>query len=354
MKKIYTITFQKALNYGATLQAYALVKFLKSLGHDVKIIDYLPHYFFLQTYRPAKGLRKTLDKYKKLKSFSVFSNKFLPLTDKTYFTKKSMRRITDAHAIVCGSDQIWNKSLTGGEFDGAYFIDFAPPGTRRIAFAASAGSIRIKDHPETVKEYIPKLDAVGVREEILEADIKEVLPDKQIKTVLDPSLLIRDYSEVIIPSCTPNKKYIVSYVVGSGEMLSRFDRAIKKLKATTDIPVIHIGAKPIPSADENILNIGPSEWLTYIKNSCFVITNSFHGTAFSLNFEKNFIFIPHSIDNLNHRQTTLLKKLDLMSAMRSREEEIDFSGEPVNYSIITPRLNKLMEESREFLISSIG
>ena len=142
MKKIYTVTFQRVLNYGAILQTYALHKFLKDSGFDAKVLDYAPLYFMMQTCRPAKGIKKTIDKYKKYKKFNDFRKQHLLLTPKTYFTQASLSKLPSVHAAICGSDQIWNKNLTGNRFDPVFFLDFTSSNTKRIAFAASAGSIR--------------------------------------------------------------------------------------------------------------------------------------------------------------------------------------------------------------------
>ncbi|WP_440468561.1 polysaccharide pyruvyl transferase family protein [Pseudomonas sp. YH-1] len=230
MKKIYTLTFQKALNYGATLQAYALVKFLKSENLEVQIIDYIPNYFFLQRYRPAKGIKKTLEKISKLKRFNKFSHAHLPLTKKKYYSNKSLTKIKDAHAVICGSDQIWNPNLTGGKPDRAYFLDFISSPTKKIAYAASAGSCRLPEFIDQVNDLLLQFNSVGVREDTLNIDLTTQLPSIESQVVVDPTLLVRDYREIFERSIIPKEKYIASYVVGSGAMLDRFDEYIKELK----------------------------------------------------------------------------------------------------------------------------
>lgn len=294
MKKIYTLTFQKALNYGATLQAYALVKFLKNSNLDAQIIDYTPSYFLLQRYRPAKGIKKTFEKLSRLKKFNKFSKTYLPLTSKRYLTNKSLNQIRDAHAVICGSDQIWNPDLTGGMSDTAYFLDFISSPTKKIAYAASAGSRRLPDFIDQIKDLLLQFDALGVREDTLNIDLATHLPGIENHVVVDPTLLIRDYHEIFENSKIPKKEYIATYVVGSGAMLTRFEEYIKELKKKTQLPIYHLGSKPIPSADFNLLDIGPSEWLSLIHSASFIATNSFHGTAFSINFEKDFFFFPES------------------------------------------------------------
>jgi hypothetical protein len=355
MKKIYTITFQKALNYGAALQAYALTKFLKNANLEVQIIDYIPHYFLLQRYRPAKGIKKTIEKIYKLRRFDKFSRTHLPLTQKKYYTNRSLANIRDAHAVICGSDQIWNPDLTGGKSDRAYFLEFPSSPAKKIAFAASAGSRRLPDFINQVKELLVEFDALGVREDTLNEDLKAHLSGTESQVVVDPTLLIRDYREIIDNSTKPKEDYIATYVVGSGAMLSRFDDYIKELKKKTSLPIYHLGSKPIPSADYNLLDIGPTEWLTLIHAAKFIATNSFHGTAFSINFEKDFFFFPHIIENLNSRQTTLLSRLDLMCrVVDSPTDLIERELTNIPYKDVRPNLDRIIRESQEFLLRSIG
>lgn len=353
MKKVYIITFQKALNYGAALQAYALAKFLRSSDFEVEIIDYMPTYFMFQTYRPAKGIKKSIEKFKKILAFSAFSSKHLPLTKNRYFSSKSISKISDGDAFICGSDQIWNYRLTGGKFDKAFFLDFAPAETRRIAYAASAGSIRVHDHTSEVKELTSKFYAIGAREETLASDLEDMIDKTRLTVVVDPSLLIKDYIDVYDQQRIPATKYILSYVVGSGEMLAKYEDAVIELKKTTNIPIIHIGAKHINSADVNILDISPGEWVSFIKNADFVITNSFHGTAFSINLEKQFIFIPHILENLNARQTTLLNRVGLMNRCANDTKDVRYDEQAINYSEVSPKLESVVHASKQFLLESL-
>ncbi|CDT89241.1 Polysaccharide pyruvyl transferase [Vibrio coralliirubri] len=353
MEKVYTVTFQRVLNYGAVLQAYALMRFLQEEGYDAEVLDYAPSYFLIQTCRPAKGIKKTLDKIKKYKKFSEFRNKFMKLTPKTYLTKNSLKTLPVAHAAVCGSDQIWNCKLTGNNFDSTYFLDFAPTETKRIAYAASAGSIRISESAKSVESVLSKFDNIGTREAVLAADVKEIVPSSKPEVVVDPCLLIKDYSEVFDSTRVPETPYVVTYVVGSGEMLEKFNDRVLEFKKLTNIPIIHIGAKPIKAADQNILDIGPSEWASFIKKATYVVTNSFHGTAFSVNFEKNFLFIPHVVENLNSRQVTLLENVDLIEQMINPESNISELPE-IDYELVNVKLERIVSESKSYLLSSLS
>jgi exopolysaccharide biosynthesis predicted pyruvyltransferase EpsI len=136
-------------------------------------------------------------------------------------------------------------------------------------------------------------------------------------------------------------------------MLARYEQAVAELKKSTNIPVIHIGAKHINSADINILDVSPGEWVSFIKNADFVITNSFHGTAFSINLEKQFIFIPHILKNLNARQTTLLNRVGLMSRCANDTNDIRYDNHAIDYSEVSPKLESVVLASKQFLLESL-
>ncbi|PTP14237.1 hypothetical protein CWO27_11545 [Vibrio sp. 10N.286.51.C3] len=355
MKKIRTMTFHHVLNYGAVLQAYALVKFLNDEGHDAKVLNYLPSYFLFQTYRPCKGIKKTADKLKKIKHFYDFRKQHLPITKEKYFSYNQLKNVDGVDAFICGSDQIWNKNLTKGKVDKSFLLEFSDVNSKRISFAASAGSSRISNDLSLGNNSFEKFDALGVREDTLQKDLIEMTNNKYVEVVLDPSLIVNDYSSVSRFDLVPEGEFIVTYVVGSNDTLEYFDQSIKELKQHTKMKVIHLGAKSISSADENILNLGPQDWVAFLSKAKFVVTNSFHGTAFSVNFKKQFIFVPNLNENLNSRQLTLLKSLDIVERkMNDITEMKGLCETEIDYNIVTPKLDLLVEKSKEFLRSALN
>ena len=368
---IYTLTYQRALNFGAVLQAYALAKFLNNNGHQTQVIDYLPLYMHLQTKRPMKSVRGTIDKYKKYKKFAAFRRSFLPMTPNTYYRNSALSRLPNMDALIVGSDQVWNPMLHGKTMDTSFLFDFAAPSVNKLAYAASAGSVRFSSVANSmnikhkVGAQLKEFKAIGCRESVLKEDVDAILDQGNESTgsslqvttdvVLDPSLLLKDYSEVEDLSCVPNFDYVVSYVVGSGEMLSTFNSRVAEAKVQFGLPVIHIGAKAVSNADENRLDIGPSQWLTLIKHAKFVVTNSFHGCAFSINFEKQFVAIPHKLSELNQRQQTLLKGVGLSNKLLADNQPLTPENtETINYQDVSKRLASLVSHSSAFLLRHLN
>ncbi|QTH64612.1 polysaccharide pyruvyl transferase family protein [Psychrosphaera ytuae] len=374
---IYTFTYQRALNFGATLQAYALAKFLNDNELPTQVVDYLPPYMHWQTKRPMKSLKGSIEKYKKYRKFSAFRRQFMPLTPKTFYSRNGLKRLVNPSAFVVGSDQVWNPNLHGesrdkktgkANFDMTYLFDFPLPEAsqtrvKKVAYAASAGSVRFRDITNRqIQDAISGFDAIGCRERILEQDVKVSLDESnacnstkpQTDTVLDPSLLLRDYSEIELNHLVPKHDYVVSYVVGSGDMLSTFEKRVSEAKHLFGLPVIHLGAKAIASADQNVLDIGPREWLTYIKNAKYVITNSFHGCAFSLNFNRQFTLIPHKLTELNQRQKTLLEGVGLSERLLADGEAISEENcRPIDFNEVNKNLDALIRHSQRFLIEAL-
>lgn len=355
-KKVLTITFQRSLNFGASLQAFALVQYLNKNGYQAAAIDYLPKYFAWEIYRPAKGIRKTLDKISKLRKFTLFFNKHIPHTH-TVFTSRSLKKFKNIDAFICGSDQIWNPLLTGKKHDPAFFLDFPTSDSLKIAYAASSGSVQLNSLPPKIKDSLLKFNHIGVREERLAAELKASLPNKEITTVADPSLLLdeEDYLPLIKPNISPEREYALSYVVGSGEMLEKFSSRVKELKEVlVSTPVVHAGAKTIKHADHQLLDIGPTEWLSLLHGASYIITNSFHGVAFAIKFKKNFTFIPHTITNLNNRQLTLLTAAGLTHRTLDDSESLTpDSTSDIDYELHENSINNYIQKSRDFLHSSI-
>ena len=146
--KVSLITFHFATSYGAVLQAYALCRVLTQAGHEVEIADYRPE---TMTNRPDwrrdrfYGFHPAhFEWWLTRRRFARFRTTFLPLSRKIYRTYAELQADPpDAEVYICGSDQIWNPQLTNGSLDPAYFLEYAPAGRRRIAYAASMGGTHL-------------------------------------------------------------------------------------------------------------------------------------------------------------------------------------------------------------------
>ena len=181
--KIKTITCHEVYNHGASLQEYALLKYLENLGHEVETISYKPPYlsnhfklwivsspkwgknFFLRTLYLGIKLPKKLYNLTRKKNFDLFSKEWIPSTVDRYTSNEELKNnIPEADVYICGSDQIWNSFFQNGK-DPAFYLDFVPDEKLKLSYAASFAIDELEeDIKDFVKKKVTRLDFISVRE----------------------------------------------------------------------------------------------------------------------------------------------------------------------------------------------
>ena len=329
--KIGILTFHRATNFGAILQAYGLVSYLKKQGHDVQVVDYKPAGMGL-LYAPInvptlfrKLKRIALNIYmlpslptraKKRKMFWQYTESHLPLTNK--ILKEEDLPIFDA--IFVGSDQVWSAKFTGG-VDKFYWGQFDKKGAKLLSYAGSAaedmdGSFYNTQNAELLNCY----DAISVREDELKEYLQRELPKKQISKVLDPTLLAgrEVFEELVKSERNPTEPYVLIYQVirDKDEEIQRYAKiisdklgcAIYEIK-NSQLYITRIGeTRTIPGL------INPSGFVNFFRNAKYVITTSFHGTAFSILFNRPFSVVSVSAE-VDSRAKDILQQLNLDERM---------------------------------------
>jgi polysaccharide pyruvyl transferase WcaK-like protein len=347
MKKIASITFHWAANYGAVLQAFALQKFLKNKGFDTEIIDYIP--FRTWVISCLMSIKKRdFSYFEKLWSFRKFKKENLIVSKKKYFNNKSLFKSgNDYSAVVCGSDQIWNKAFTTraeGKPTLSYFLNFAGENTKRISYATSFGATKLdKETVDIFKDELQKFSAISVRENTA----KQILSNIGIesKVVVDPTLLLeeKDYSFLLKNKNYGSESDVLTYIIHSNQTQANEinDYVVKKYNNSNYI----------------IKDCDIYEWLARIKNSKIVVTNSFHGTVFSLIFHKPFITVAVPGSGMNDRLTTLLSSLGLSERFLDdfNKETIDeLIEKDINWQEVDKKINDLRGLSAEFLLEALN
>lgn len=332
--KVGILTFHDAHNYGAVLQAYALKKYIKDLGYETKIINY-HHEDIPDGYLPD-------DNEKRWEKFNTFIKQLIDYEEKTYINEEQLEKL-DIDFWICGSDQIWNTDITIYMNKG-YFLNFKTEG-KKISYAASMGKKELtKEEEEDFKKYINKLDKISVREETLQ-EYAQKFTDKKIEKVLDPTLLLeeKDYSELIEDNC--HGEYVLIYALVPDERLTKVANKIAQEK---NLKIIELNDKKNEKYFcEQVSEAGPSEFLTLIKNAKAVITNSFHGTIFSIIFQKEFYTISRKSNN-NSRMENILKIVGMEDRLIDKIEELE-NVKGQDYKSAFDRLNKEKEKSIKFL-----
>lgn len=333
--KVGILTFHDAHNYGAVLQAYALKKYIQQLGHDVRVINY--HHETI----PDGFLYLKEDNYNRWEKFDKFIKELINYDTKTYINEEELEKL-DIDVWICGSDQIWNTEITRG-FNKGFFLDFETKG-KKVSYAVSMGIPSLPaEHEESFKESINKLDRISVREESLK-QYAEKFTDKEVIRTLDPTLLLEenDYNNLI----SENKygDYILIYALGPDERLTKIANKIAQEK----------NAKILELNDERkeeyfceqISDAGPDEFLTLIKNAKAIITNSFHGTIFSIIFQKEFYTITRL--NRNSRMENILGIIDMKDRLIDKLEDLENVKEQ-DFKKAYERLSYEKEKSKDFL-----
>lgn len=331
--KVGILTFHDAHNYGAVLQAFALKKYIQKLGYDVSIINY--HHETIPDGYPKENNEKRWEKFDK------FIKELIDNDTKTYINEHELE-ILDIDYWICGSDQIWNTEITRG-FNKGFFLDFNTNG-KKIAYAVSMGINALpKEQEEDFKNSLNQIDEISVREETLQKYAKK-FTDKEVEKVLDPTLLLeeKDYESLILDN--NYGEYVLIYALGPDERLIKIANKIAKEK---NVKIIELNDKKNENYFcEQISDAGPDEFLTLIKNAKAIVTNSFHGTIFSIIFEKEFYTITRL--NRNSRMKNILKIVDMEDRLIDKVEELE-KIKVQDYKKAYYRLNVEKEKSKEFL-----
>lgn len=303
-KKIAIITRHAVSNYGSVLQAYALQKAIDSFGFKAEIIDYIRkdedyHNIADTLVKKTSWNRNALTRiiYKSIqspeyikmgKTFEKYRKALLNESNTRYSSLEELKKNPPAADIYCtGSDQVWG-AVGDNEIDGAYFLDFAPNDKKKIAYAASFGKTDAHSNCKVkIKDYLNSYDCLTVRENSAVNLINNLGIDN-VNQVLDPTLLLdkNEWSKLIKADVKEN--YVLLYQLHSNpDMDSYAEKFAQKagLKLIRLTPLFHRTFK----SGKAVYLPDISGFLSYIKNADYMITDSFHGTAFAINFNTQFI-----------------------------------------------------------------
>lgn len=363
---ILTITCHNVYNHGALLQAWALVSFLRKKGAKAAIIDYQPDYLrghydlsvrnsrydypvIKQLYLLAKypGWRKSL---KRKYAFDAFSDKYLRpfLYKRTYFNYEDLKlHPPKADVYIAGSDQIWNTRFKNGR-DSAFYLNFGAKNTRRLSYAASFATEQLYEGTsEFVKNELGKFEAISVREKS-GLEILRNLGFVGVQ-VADPVFLL-DASEWISQiECPflklPGKPYILVYDTNESKELSI---VVERIRRLTKMEVYTLSDISLVRANSKFKNVGPDGFLHLIANASIVVSNSFHASAFSMIFERNF-FVVERPDGLNRRMRDLLDIFQLSGRLINSTTPNDILTSDIEYEKVLHSLNVHIKESKLWL-----
>lgn len=349
----YTITCSRPTNYGAVLQTYGLNTALRKMGVDAKVLDYNPKYYYTSTrplpIRMLRAIVRFPDLVKGRKVFGKFLEDYIPMSAKTYRTLAEIEAdIPQSDVYICGSDQIWNcKNKLNGK-DDAFFLSFAPAGARKVAYAASIAMPEIPDdQKDRYRRLISDFDAVSVREPS-SVPMLEDLGISNVQSVIDPVFLLeKDDWNVIADASdfTPTEDYVLVYGYNRQKDVYAYARWLAK-KLGVKVYTIGTAIEDYTlDQDRYFWNASPNTFVNLIRNAKAVVTNSFHGTVFSIVYNKPFHFF-------TVKQTTNSRMLDLLNSLALKDRHVtsgDLLSNHIDYSEPNQLLTKAKSCSLNFL-----
>ena len=357
MKKVSVITLQNIKNYGSMLQAYATQELLRDKGFEAEIVDYTRPVakFWNHIFAYSKGdnillkivksiiLLPTEIRYALL--WRSFEKKYLYVSKQSYTTNDELKANPPLADIYCsGSDQVWNSGWNGGLLR-EFFLDYVPIGKPKFALASSIGMNQFNDsEKQELKSLLCDFSAISVRETSAVELIKE-LGINDVCAVIDPTLTkdVTFWSKLTTAS-KRKKPYILIYQLGKDHRLEEFAQYVE---SKTGFEVVRICIRYDYALRYGKAIMIPSfeEFLTLFANASYVITDSFHATCFSINFNRKFwCILPDMYQG---------RIVDLLSMVGENDRIVpsDYTALDVAAEVNYARVNKVIDEQRKNVLS---
>ncbi|NEO36142.1 MAG: polysaccharide pyruvyl transferase family protein [Moorea sp. SIOASIH] len=366
--KVGIITIHHTSNYGAVLQAFALSQFIRSQGHEVEIIDYQPQaanefYWKAMRFLNRSGLlgmprfdQASFKRYWKYIKFQKFFKKYLPLSKTKFSDRNSLKQHAHQYdLVIAGSDQIWCLDNPFRGFDPSFFLDFiaSDTGCVKASYAASCGSSNtFGDRKDEISGLINQIDHISVRDGNSLRLVKQECGRDQVTLVLDPTFL-GDYRQLIAKPRLKNK-YLLLYKHGA--LNERENCLIKKIADKKDLDIVSVGSHS-SLAKHNFAEADPKEWLGLFNQADHIVTNTFHGTIFSLLFKRNFTVIANP--SKQNKIQDLLSRFGLDKNIFNFEADDNFDWDncllsEARYDELWQAFSPEIEHSKHFLMTILS
>lgn len=376
--KVGIITIQKSeVNYGACLQSYALWSCIKSITGSCQVIDLLRPCHDKYKTSPSLGEISKLSIKQRIRRvlYSIFFNKQLTKEEKNRIEKfhdfnakveysTTYRKAEDLYytvpdydIYVTGSDQVWNPKMPF--LNNPYFLTFAPKDRKRVSYASSFGIDKIEDSIKpTYKQWLIGYDCISTREES-GADIVASLIGNRPTVVLDPVFLLSKKqwrAEMKKPSFKVPEKYLLVYMLTYDEQVLQ---QAYQIGHTKNLPLILVlSENRIVQTDmaQQLVDIGPAEWMWLIDNADTMVTTSFHGTAFSIIFQTPIAVLLKEGVATNSRIATLMSRFNLNDHIHYLSEFIDWNNKvfDIKSDLLKKQYSDACNESMLFLTKALA
>lgn len=360
--KVAVITRHAVANYGSLLQAIATQKVIEELGHSCEIIDYVRED---EDYRqveksllkrkprwdsnPVKrGLYLALRQPESLlagRKFEKEQKKYLNMT-RRYTSQEELR--TDkpgADVYLTGSDQVWGP-VVDGTYDSTYCLSFTEESEKRISYGASFGHTDMTERVSAYyRKWLSRYNHIAVREDSAVDTVKDL--GMEALQVLDPTLLMDAGQWAEYMQAIPRGKYVLVYQLHNDKRLGEYAKRVAKAKK---LPLLRISVSFHQISREGKFIWAPKlgEFLSYIKHADCMVTDSFHGTAFAINFNTPFVeVLPNN--NTGTRNMSILRLTGLSDRILEDDENVDLAGQTIDFRSANEILAGKRTESLELL-----
>lgn len=363
MKKAGIITFHRAVNYGACLQAYALKRVLNALEIDAEIIDYRnseienTYKKIIQNGSGIKNVIKNIMTWhiqkKRNDKFEEFLDEYvLEKEQECYFDNFDLVKANNIYDVfISGSDQVWSP-LCAANYK-TYMLNFVDKKSKKYSYAASFGVVDSNYlHDKEIKRLLSEYEFLSVREqkgiEIISDIFDESRPNNCAQHIDPTFLLTKNQWQELTKTPICSEKYIFIYSLSMPDEIVNYAKKIAteknlKIKCFT-LNNVYTMLHPL-----KVINGSPLEFLSYFANAEYVVTNSFHGTAFSIIFNKEFSVVKNI--NPNHDNSRLTSILNILGLDDRLISNIDSEKElkKIDYTKINKRLTNIRSESMDYL-----
>jgi len=359
-QKVGILTWHYYPNFGSALQAYALQRSVQSLGYDTEIVNYRDKKY--GQYSQAKQFLQAClhqmlsDMFPRFRyPFQHFQQRYLKETRLVQDQGELEAVCRGFDCIVCGSDQIWAPNV----LNPMYLLCAVPAGVRKVSYAASIGLNEIPDSLVALyKDSLSKFHAVSVRESVGAGILQDTC---QISTevVLDPTLLLSASSWQSLEHpvrLLPEGKFIFCYFLKKDH---HYDRGVRAFAQNAGLQIIGYSANDEDEQwmSKQLRHIGPREFLWLIHHAEAVITDSYHGTIFSLLYHKKFITIERFQNSETICQNSRIYQLQTYFGLHKQIITSSTPGlwaiEAVDYEKFERELSQLRLKSNAFLENAL-
>lgn len=364
MKKISIITILDNYNFGTYLQAFAIAYKIEQLGMKAEIVSYCrpglsvwEHYLrsLKSTRNPLKWMARTIYAIKehrlRTKDLKFVSQYLSPTRYHSHQELQANPPLADVY--MTGSDQVWNSYYNHG-IDPSFYLEYAPKDKKRVSYAASIGMKEIPmDEQKEMHNLLSKYNNITIREESAKDLLESIgIQSSKVHTVIDPTLLLnkKEWSR-FIENRLVNEPYLLVYSVEPRDKNIEVSKIAQNIATTKGLKVVGVyyggTSSRIPGCDKNFFRTTPDIFLSLMYHADFVVVSSFHGTAFSINFRKEFITV--SPDRFNSRITNILNICNLQSRIIHNASEYNHQIQSINYNEVEQLLNAEVKKSTSIL-----